>query len=239
MRKPRPRLREARGFHHDAPLLERRRLGAAGFDHAGRDRPQLQRTYQFKGPAHNDQPNNLNPGASQLRPTVISNACPVPGESNSERQCVQYLVPASAANFPLGPVVFTGSGSTRTLVLPAGIGTFARNTVRTPGELDLDLAVGRKFSINDRMRIALRAEAFNLLNHTNFQPPDVALTVAADPTDHNRAGGQVHSIGWRFEFQRRRPRRPPWTLMRKSVTLAWPEEQDACHIKRGSIAGRS
>ena len=92
-------------------------------------------------------------------------------------------MPASAANFPLGPVgpLFTGSGSARTLVLPAGIGSLGRNTVRTPGELDLDLAVGRKFRINERMRIALRAEAFNLLNHTNFLPPDVALTVAADP----------------------------------------------------------
>jgi outer membrane receptor protein involved in Fe transport len=127
--------------------------------------------------------NTLNSAASQLRPNVISAtsiylANPVPNGS-----AVQYLVPASAANFPLGPVgpLFTGSGSSRTLVLPAGIGTLGRNTVRTPGELDLDLAVGRKFRISERMRIALRAEAFNLLNHTNFLPPDVGLTVAADP----------------------------------------------------------
>lgn len=126
---------------------------------------------------------NLNPAASQLRPNVISNTSlylptPIPNGIG-----VQYLVPASAPNFPLGPVgpLFTGTGSNRTLVLPAGIGTLGRNAVRTPGELNLDLAVGRKFPIGERARFTLRAEAFNVLNHTNFMPPEVSLTVAVDP----------------------------------------------------------
>jgi hypothetical protein len=71
--------------------------------------------------------------------------------------------PANSSNFPLGPVgpLFTGAGATRTLVLSAGVGTLGRNTVRTPGEFDLDLAVGRKFPIRERLKLEFRAEAFN------------------------------------------------------------------------------
>ncbi len=127
--------------------------------------------------------NNLNSAASQLRPNVISNASlylpkPVPNGIG-----LQYLVPASDPNFPLGPVgpLFTGAGSSRTLVLPAGIGTLGRNTVRTPGEFNLDLAVSRKFPIGERAKLTMRAEAFNVLNHTNLMPPEVMLTVTVDP----------------------------------------------------------
>src|SRR5437762_5582035 len=82
---------------------------------------------------------------------------------------VQYLVPASAASFPLGPVgpLFTGTGATRALVLPAGIGSLGRNSVVTAGEFDLDFAIGRKFAIRERLKLQLRLEAFNILNHTN------------------------------------------------------------------------
>jgi hypothetical protein len=125
--------------------------------------------------------NNLNPAAAQLRPNVISNASiylahPVPNGTG-----VQYLVPASSPDFPLGPVgpLFTGTGATRTLILPAGVGSLGRDTVRTPGELDLDLAVDRRFSLTERCKLQVRAEAFNILNHTNFQAPDTTLSVIA------------------------------------------------------------
>jgi hypothetical protein len=130
--------------------------------------------------------NTLNLAATQLRPNVISGDSIYLPHSIPNGTGVQYLVPVAAANFPLGPVgpLFTGSGATRTLVLPAGIGTLGRNTVRTPGEFDIDFAVGRKFAIRERLKVQLRAEAFNILNHTNFLPPgtaNVTLTATADP----------------------------------------------------------
>lgn len=57
-------------------------------------------------------------------------------------------------------------------MLPAGIGTLGRNSVRTPGEFDPDLAVGRKFPIREGVQLVLRAEAFNILNHTSGYPFD-------------------------------------------------------------------
>jgi hypothetical protein len=62
-------------------------------------------------------------------------------------------------------------------VLPSGIGSLGRDTIRTPGEFDLDLAVGREFPITERSRLRLRVEAFNILNHTNFKEPNTSLTV--------------------------------------------------------------
>jgi hypothetical protein len=64
--------------------------------------------------------------------------------------------------------------------LPAGIGSLSRNFVRTPGEFDLDLAVGRDFPIREHVRFRLRAEAFNILNHTNFREPNTSLTVTTN-----------------------------------------------------------
>jgi hypothetical protein len=74
-----------------------------------------------------------------------------------------------------------GSGTTRRLVLPfAGPGTLARNTVREPAEFTVDLSVARKFPIRDRAYFTLRAEAFNMLNRTNFNGPSTGLSVQAN-----------------------------------------------------------
>jgi len=127
--------------------------------------------------------NTTNAAASQIRPYVISDASIYLPSPVSNGTGVQYLIPANSSNFPLAPVgpIFSGSGASRTLVLPAGIGTLGRNTVRAPGELDLDLAVDRKFKIRERTTFELRAEAFNVLNHTNFLPPDTTLSAQVDP----------------------------------------------------------
>jgi len=129
--------------------------------------------------------NNLNPAASQLRPNVISGTSIYEPSAVANGTGIQYLLPASAANFPLGPVgpLFAGTGAARTLLLPAGVGSLGRNTVRTPGELDLDLAVDRRFSLSERLKLEMRAEAFNILNKVNFNAPDTTLSVIANSSN--------------------------------------------------------
>jgi hypothetical protein len=126
--------------------------------------------------------NNLNPAASQLRPNVISNTSLILPNTYTNGTGIQYLVPANAANFPLGPVgpLFTGTGASRTLVLPAGVGSMGRDNVRTPGDFDLDLALDRRFKIRERAYFELRAEAFNFLNHTNLETLNTTLSVVAN-----------------------------------------------------------
>lgn len=65
--------------------------------------------------------------------------------------CVQYLNPAAFVANPLGTY-----------------GNLGRNAVRGPGFFGLDLSLMRTFKINERFALQARAEAFNILNHTNF-----------------------------------------------------------------------
>ncbi|HEV2447668.1 MAG TPA: hypothetical protein VGS58_17175 [Candidatus Sulfopaludibacter sp.] len=64
---------------------------------------------------------------------------------------------------------------------PAGIGTLGRDTLRTPGELDLDLGLDPVFSLRESLKLEVRGEAFNALNHTNFNAPPASLTATVDP----------------------------------------------------------
>jgi hypothetical protein len=126
--------------------------------------------------------NKLSQAANNQRPTVISNGSIYVQNPYPNGTGIQYLVPVNAANFPLAPTgpLFAGSGATRTLVLPSGVGNLGRNSIRTPGELNLDLAVGREFPIRERLRLKIRAEAFNILNHTNFLTPNVTLNATTN-----------------------------------------------------------
>jgi hypothetical protein len=89
---------------------------------------------------------------------------------------------ASAANFPLEPSgpLFIGSGASRTQVLPVGIGSLGRDVVRGPGQLDLNLSLGRAFELRERLRLTIRMEAYNALNHTNFAAPSSSLTLTTN-----------------------------------------------------------
>jgi len=121
-------------------------------------------------------------GTNQQRPFDVSPGVSLYAAEVPNGTGVQYLLPASAASFPLQPAgpLFVGSGSSRTQVLPVGIGTLGRNVVRAPGQLDLNLSVGRSFAVHERVRFTIRMEAYNALNHTNFQAPASNLVLTAD-----------------------------------------------------------
>ncbi len=58
-------------------------------------------------------------------------------------------------------------------VVPASIrqGTESRNDIAGFGLTQIDLSVGRLFSLGDRFHLQFRADAFNVLNHPNFTNP--------------------------------------------------------------------
>jgi Carboxypeptidase regulatory-like domain/TonB-dependent Receptor Plug Domain len=115
-------------------------------------------------------PYDVNPGVSLYTPEVPNGTG------------VQYLLPTSAAVFPLEPSgpLYVGSGSSRTEVLPVGIGSLGRDVARAPGQLDLNLSVGRSFALRERLQFTMRMEAYNALNHTNFQAPASSLTLTTN-----------------------------------------------------------
>jgi hypothetical protein len=50
-------------------------------------------------------------------------------------------------------------------------GTEGRNDIRGFGLTELDLSIGRKFPLPERLGLQFRVDAFNLLNHPNFSNP--------------------------------------------------------------------
>jgi hypothetical protein len=50
-------------------------------------------------------------------------------------------------------------------------GTEARNDIPGFGLTQIDLSIGRKFQISDRINLQFRTDAFNLINHPNFTNP--------------------------------------------------------------------
>jgi len=57
------------------------------------------------------------------------------------------------------------------LPAPGQFGTAGRNILRGPGFAQFDLALRKSFRISERTKIALGAEAYNLLNRPNFAVP--------------------------------------------------------------------
>jgi hypothetical protein len=56
-------------------------------------------------------------------------------------------------------------------------GNVSRNSLRGYAYYNTDLGLHKQFAVyRDRVKLDFRAEAFNVLNHVNWQAPDTALT---------------------------------------------------------------
>ncbi len=115
-------------------------------------------------------------GASFTRPDLV------PGQPF-------YLYGAQCAQ-AFGPVSQGGNGALQAgQVCPGGMGlnpaafdattpvaenrqgTLGRNAIPGFGLAQVDLSIGRRFSITERLNVQFRADAFNLFNHPNFTNP--------------------------------------------------------------------
>lgn len=121
-------------------------------------------------------------GTNQQRPFDVNPGVSLYTAKVPNGTGVQYLLPVAAPDFPLEPSgpLFIGSGASRTQVLPVDIGSLGRDVVRAPGQVDLNLSVGRSFELRERLRLSIRMEAYNALNHTNFQAPASSLTLTTN-----------------------------------------------------------
>ncbi len=84
------------------------------------------------------------------------------------------------ANYTGQPVFGPGTGNTNQWFNPAAFatpsaftyGNVGRNTVYGPGMQTMDLALVRAFALTEKIRLDMRAEAYNALNHSNFGTPN-------------------------------------------------------------------
>jgi len=80
-----------------------------------------------------------------------------------------------------------------------GIGNLGRNTSREPGYSNTNLSVFRHFSVTEKVKLELRFEAYNALNHVNFREPassDIdnalyGLITAAAPPRQMQIGARI------------------------------------------------
>jgi hypothetical protein len=55
-------------------------------------------------------------------------------------------------------------------------GNFGRDVAIGPGAINFDLAFSRTFHLSERWQWEWRFEAFNVINHTNFNAPALSLS---------------------------------------------------------------
>ena len=58
---------------------------------------------------------------------------------------------------------------------PGTFGNLGRDAFTAPGTVNFDLALSRTFHMTERWQLESRAEAFNVINHTNFNGPTTGL----------------------------------------------------------------
>jgi hypothetical protein len=134
--------------------------------------------------AHTGLPVNITqtgeiPGASQ-RPNGDSRLLKLANFTKNGNTVQYFDSPQSDTNFPLtasGPV-YNQINGVRTQIVATGFGNVARDSNRAPGELDFDASVSKDFKIWEALNFQFRVDAFNVINHTNFQTPSGSLTVS-------------------------------------------------------------
>ena len=62
-------------------------------------------------------------------------------------------------------------------VLPAAgtYGNVGRGVLSGPGLADLDLSLFKNLALTERVRLQIRSEFFNVLNHANFSSPNAIV----------------------------------------------------------------
>ena len=91
---------------------------------------------------------------------------------------------------------------------PLGFNIGSRNNLRGPNYFNLDLGLGKTFPVYRNYRFNFRTDAFNALNHPNFEAP--TMTGGADITESSLPfgtmpevtanGARVLQVALRFEF---------------------------------------
>ncbi|MBV8818979.1 MAG: TonB-dependent receptor [Acidobacteriaceae bacterium] len=109
---------------------------------------------------------NNNSANSVDRPDVVLGINPVLSNFPST---LQYLNPAAFVQVPIA----TATGEQ---VRPGDLG---RNAILAPGMWNLDFSIAKDFTVTERVRLQLRGDAFNALNHTNLSGLVTNITSSA------------------------------------------------------------
>ena len=77
--------------------------------------------------------------------------------NNGATPCIQWITPLTPA-----------AGSPFAAAAPGAFGNLGHNALRGPHTINFDTAVSRIFKVNERYRVQVRMDMFNVFNHVNF-----------------------------------------------------------------------
>ncbi len=79
-------------------------------------------------------------------------------------------------------------------------GNSAPYSVQSPGNFNWDAALYKFTSINERIKVQIRMEAFNSINHANLSGLQTNISNAQAGVSTNRSGSRVVEFGGRISF---------------------------------------
>jgi hypothetical protein len=79
-------------------------------------------------------------------------------------------------------------------------GSSGRDILDGPGQVAINLALNRNFTMREKSRLQFRWEVFNALNHANFKPPVVFVNVPNAATITSAADPRRMQVALRYSF---------------------------------------
>jgi hypothetical protein len=110
------------------------------------------------------------------RPYTLFSGTDTPDGNNSNRI---VHIPGALLRDPSSRTAIALTGDvTRAQLSPARgvLGNIGRNTERADGLVSWNASVAKSFALGERARLQVRAEVFNAMNTTNYNPPDGVLS---------------------------------------------------------------
>ena len=112
-----------------------------------------------------------------------------PYASNSS-QTLHYLNKTAFARVPIG----TASNE------PLRPGNLGNGALRLPGQWDVDFSLGKNVPLTERLKLRVRGNFFNGLNHTNFNAISSDVTPASFGQFTGTAGARVIQLNARLTW---------------------------------------
>lgn len=146
-------------------------------------------------------------------PTMTVSSGLTTGPNNNTNSAADYTGNRNigrSQRYANGVRFFSDAEIARFSVPVAGsVGTSGRNTFRGPGFFNTDLSLVKRFRVyGERTFVTFRAEAYNMLNFVNFNPPALNLQtpqtfgiIQSTPTGAaNQSGARILQMALRLDF---------------------------------------
>jgi len=114
-------------------------------------------------------------------------------------QCIATLGPPCAGGKGLNPAAFS-------IPSPPRQGAEGRNDIPGFGFTEVDLSLGRRFALSQKIGIQFRADAFNVFNHPNFANPTALVEFGPSNLQSQEMLNQALGGGLNALFQEGGPR---------------------------------